>query len=219
MDVLMKTSATAIKNAVATILNAAAEIDAPALMETEFVHRVVEDFGNRGQLTGVMSALAAASGETELSVKILRDEFRMDLGIIASGKVSKGFRNKIYYEGDRVVLVTRTDESGVAYCFFPESLEAVIGYALKLLVKGPYGGDLKQCQLKECERFFFVSVRRRKSGQETGRRPDRYCSKECMKVAHRQRATRATIERRQKLKEEREAKRHVLPKSKQEQQR
>jgi len=216
----MKTTAPAMANAIETILDAASILNAPRFSEAKIVHSVVDDFGNKGLLTAPLAGVASATGETDASVEMLRNEFRLDLGLIATGRISRGLRTKIYYEADRVVLVPITSEAEVEFRIFPESLEAVTNFVLKLLVKGPYGNDLKQCQLKECGRFFFVSVRRQESGKKgTGRNPDKYCSEAHMMVAHRERATAATIRRRRELKEQREAKRNALLTRKQEKQR
>jgi hypothetical protein len=214
----MKTSHQTISNAVGAILDAAEKAEAQTFSEAEFVQDVVEEFGNNGQLRGPLAAVAVATNETQVSVKLLLTDFRMQLKQIACGQVSKGFRANVYYEADRLVLVPRTSETDVKFQFFPESLEAVIAYVSKLLIKGPYGTNLKQCQLAQCDRFFFVNVRRQNSGKkETGRKPDKYCSTDHMMIAHRERATAATLRRRKELKERRDAKRIAAARRQQEQ--
>jgi hypothetical protein len=105
----------------------------------------------------------------------------------------------------------------------------VAAHALRFLLASPEDQeDLKQCQWRLCNRnedapelpyvpkFFLVSQRREAQGKAdktvTGRRPDRYCCEEHMQLAHRERATRWTIEHRKKLREQAAA--HVAAKHK-----
>jgi len=136
----------------------------------------------------------------------IQQAFRSDLQAFLEVRLSAADRKRIYAAADKIVLVSRTAEDGVrGFQYVAPNLEAVVGYAMGLLLNPLYGNDLKQCQWKDCRRFFFVSERRRTAeaaGKErTGKLPDRYCREEHMRAAHRARATEATLRRRKEQRE------------------
>jgi hypothetical protein len=113
---------------------------------------------------------------------------------------------------------TTDDHGNTQYRYLPESIDAALAHALRLLLDNKsHAADLKQCQWRECNeiidarnlphirRFFFVSERREAMAaagkQRTGKLPDRYCCEEHMRAAHRERATEATIRRRRELRD------------------
>lgn len=152
----------------------------------------------------------------------LHTQFRDDLQALVDGRLTRADRKRIYDSADRVVMIPRTTADGVVrYRYLPDSPEAAVSHALRLLLdpsKPEVANDLKQCQWKDCNRiddarnlphvrrFFFVSERREAAAaagkSTTGKLPDQYCSREHMRAAHRARATQATIDRRKRLREE-----------------
>jgi hypothetical protein len=111
-----------------------------------------------------------------------------DLKKIAANDVSYSDRKR-WSTKARVVLVpvfTYEDENdvgGIRYFLVPESLDAALAYAASLINEEPFRSDLYVCQ--RCGAPFFSSDRPRGKG---GPRPTRFCSKQHMDDAAKDRA-------------------------------
>jgi hypothetical protein len=202
---------------VVTILNWVAKSSGPEVSEANFVHSVVNDFANGGALNAVLRSVPGV--QDPIAFGELRERFRTDLQAIVEKRMTPAMRARIGAQAVRVVQVPqgRLGE-GETFRYLPESLQAALAQVLKLIIDKGYAADLRQCRLPACgqvtgarpqldrRRFFFVSLRREATGKTTGRLPDQYCSPEHMQVAHRARATAATLRRRRELREQRDAK-------------
>jgi hypothetical protein len=218
---------TNVREAVETVLLAAADNPTPAISEQEFLRLLVGAFGNDGVIPMPKVPLWVPDSRRDVAhLPVVYEGFRKDLRALVEGRLTVADRKRIYVAGDRMVLVPRTAEDGaVKYQYVAAGLDVVIGYAMRLLMDPRYRNDLKQCRWKDCNgasrepdkarRFFFVSQRREAAaaaGKEvTGKLPDRYCCEEHMRAAHRTRATEATLRRR---KEQRAATARTLAKRK-----
>lgn len=101
----------------------------------------------------------------------------------AQSALGKDWAEKASSAGLVLLPVFESDSGAVriSYRLLARDLPAAITYVMMLFMDSarPFGRDLCRCQLKECERFFWV-VR-----QAAGRPRDTYCSQEHMKEAHR----------------------------------
>ena len=209
-----------LRDAAELVCTAMAASEGPLLSEQQFLRELV-DFANTGVIGNVLASVPGLSRDVG-ALDNLHRTFRADLqSLVDDGRLSKADRRRIYRAADRVLMMPRTaDDGALRYQYLPLSAESAVAHAMRLLIdpaKPQLREDLKQCQWRDCNRiedarqlahvrrFFFVSERREAqaaAGKEmTGKAPDRYCSPEHMRAAHRERATLATIKRRKKLKE------------------
>jgi hypothetical protein len=191
--------------------------------EPQFLRELIT-FSNTGSFGNVLVSVPDLKSDADRLDELHR-RFRADLQALVDNNLSASDRRRIYNSADRVLMAPHTGDDGVVlYQYVPENADAVIAYALRLLLDPTKGhdADLKQCQWKDCNRiedarqlphvrkFFFVSERREMAlaagKQVTGKLPDRYCSELHMLDAHRARATEATIKRRKELRARKEAK-------------
>jgi hypothetical protein len=205
--------------ALTTVLQYVGASAPPVMSEQEFLRRVVEGFANTGYIPSLLHGVGRAVPDFSV-VKRLHEQFCADLEAVIDNRLSSADRKRIFASADCVLLVPRTNADGtMKFQYLPQNPESAIAHALRLLADAsrPYKNDLKQCQWKECRlwpdipdspdirRFFFVSDRRKaavEAGKEpTGKLPDRYCSEEHMRAAHRARATEATMRRRKQIRE------------------
>jgi hypothetical protein len=166
---------------------------APLLEEAETVERTVEEFGNHSEvpefmrgLPGVLAPLRLhgvdrvsgallSHGDTVPYIaadEAMRVRFRADLAAIAAGRPGRALKARVAADADRVeVMEFARSEGGKrrkrARYLVPPDLGAAIAYVLDLIIRRQYGRRLAQCQLEECNRFFFQGKRRG--------HPDRYC--------------------------------------------
>jgi hypothetical protein len=208
-----------LRSAVESVLNAVAYNTGPVLSEAQYLRELVGVFANKGAYSPVLMFVPGLHRD-EPQFQRLHERFRTDLQAIVDDRLSAESRKRIHIAADRMIMIPKTDDDGrVVYRYLPESIEAALAHALRLLLDPAkaYAADFKQCQWRECNHitdernlahvrgFFFVSERREAMAaagkQLTGKLPDRYCCAEHMRAAHRERATEATIKRRKELRE------------------
>jgi hypothetical protein len=208
-----------VRSAVETVLDAVSRNTGPVLSEAQYLRDLVGVFANTGAYSPVLMFVPGLHRDAP-KFERLHEQFRADLQAIVDSRLDVENRERIYSAADRMIMIPKTDDHGaIRYRYLPESIEAALAHAFRLLLDPakPHAEDLKQCQWRDCNlitderrlahirRFFFVSERREamaEAGKQlTGKLPDRYCCVEHMRAAHRERATEATIKRRKDLRE------------------
>lgn len=158
------------------------------LSEQEFVDAAIR-FANAGNAAAEWLALTMGvrmpwnlQPTTLTPFESERATFRSALGEIATGNSLKN--PGAIADAGRMVLIPRANLKGrklrIKYWYLPLDLPAALAYALLLLAdqtKG-HGRNLRQCQLDQCQKFFFIQR------PKTGRPRTKYCSDEHMHKAH-----------------------------------
>lgn len=181
--------------------------DSSSAITEERYTRLVVEFANTGQLTGallrvpgirLLVPLESFTGKVERNVVVghvsteelerLRGRLREGLSAIAQDTIGKEDLRKFGAEASELKIEPTYDfdDTGrltASYHYFPPGASAAIAYGVMLLADAarPFRGDLKQCRLTTCGRFFFSSD----SPAATGRDRARYCTPEHMLEAHR----------------------------------
>jgi hypothetical protein len=121
---------------------------------------------------------------------VLRAQLRADLSNATIAKISARDMKRLTCSAAETVAMPTYDMSvrkrqrvlRVRWHYWPDCLEAILSYGVLLLCDDERGSgtDLKQCQLKGCGQFFFVSDHKK----HTGRPRASYCSDEHRDQAH-----------------------------------
>jgi hypothetical protein len=176
----------------------------PAVTEARFT-RLVAEFANSGQLTGVLLRipgvrLLSAIDKTGRAIPggihghiptpeldALREQLRADLTAITQDKLDGRNLRRLTTAAAKVQITPKyeIDSQGkliFTYQYLPESPAAAISYGTLLMADQgrPFRRDLKKCQREGCGRFFFSSD----SPALTGRDRSRFCTPEHMDEHH-----------------------------------
>jgi hypothetical protein len=120
----------------------------------------------------------------------LRAQLNADLKAALAHKLAPQDIERLIYAAEQMVAVPAYELEGrrskrhlrTRMRYWPMSLESILSHAVMLLLddKRELAADLKQCQLKRCGQFFFVSDHKK----HTGRPRTSYCSDEHRDEAH-----------------------------------
>ena len=191
---------------VTDVLKLARSGGGPTLSERELLEQSVE-FANSGALTGALlhipglllpKRIMEDSLERGLHVAIYvagnpqqakwLEQFREDLAscFTAADRLPFPTANRLKKEAGRMVMVpTYAMVNGslrVTYHFLPESLPALLAYAILVLrdESKEFKADFARCKLARCGKYFFIS----EVPQGPGRHRKSYCCAEHMKEQH-----------------------------------
>jgi hypothetical protein len=202
--------------AAAILLQGIHEQPSPALTERELLHHVV-DFANGKMPAGpliapgvrVLPPRPVQSGRPNIIDVVPTDELerqRMQLREDLAAAVGKGLPPQtverlrkaalqmvdmtVAHEFERTRSRPRLRYLRARRYYLPMNLDAILAHSVLLLRDETLalGGDLKQCALPHCRRFFFSSETAKRLGEKSGKPRGRpralFCSDEHMREAH-----------------------------------